>query len=105
MIKEHYNERAQRPDGDGGGRRRGGRDGGPLQRRVSAELSIAPSWEYPGYYDVYVHGHVHTSAPNCAVGMRLKGDDPVFNDDLSVSASGSPTTASSPCTGAYGTRI
>jgi len=52
-----------------------------------ATLSITPSWEHPGYYDVVVSGHIN--AANGTVGMRLIGDDPVFNDDLGVSRSGS----------------
>ena len=54
----------------------------------AAQLSITPSYEFPGYYDVYVSGHYNTTAANSAVGMRLKGDDPWFNDDLGVSVSG-----------------
>jgi hypothetical protein len=53
-----------------------------------ARLSITPSAEYPGYYNVVVSGHFHTTAFTSTVGMRLKGDDPVFNDDLSVSGTG-----------------
>lgn len=49
-----------------------------------AELYISPSWDHPGYYVVVVSGHVH-NAPGVRVGMRLIGDDPVFNDDLGVS--------------------
>lgn len=49
-----------------------------------AELYISPSWDYPGYYVVVVSGHVH-NAPGVTVGMRLIGDDPVFNDDLQLS--------------------
>ncbi|WP_456787951.1 hypothetical protein [Cellulomonas sp. P5_C5] len=51
-----------------------------------AELFISPSWDHPGYYVVVVSGHVH-NAPGITVGMRLIGDDPVFNDDLGVSRS------------------
>jgi hypothetical protein len=54
----------------------------------AAQLSITPSAEFPGYYDVYVSGQFNTNAPSTAVGMRLKGDDPWFNDDLGVSVSG-----------------
>ena len=53
-----------------------------------AHISIQPSLEHPGYYDVYVYGHYNTSALTSTVGMRLKGDDPVFNDDLGVSRTG-----------------
>lgn len=53
-----------------------------------AKLSITPSPEHPGYYDVVVSGHFTTNTPSTTVGMRLKGDDPVFNDDLGVSRSG-----------------
>lgn len=49
-----------------------------------AQLFISPSSEHAGYYVVVVSGHVHTSSP-VTVGMRLIGDDPVFNDDLGVS--------------------
>ena len=51
-----------------------------------ATLSIAPSGEYPGYYDVVVSGHINTGYGT--IGMRLIGDDPVFNDDLGVSRTG-----------------
>ena len=51
-----------------------------------ATLYITPSWEHPGYYDVVVSGHIN--AGYGTVGMRLIGDDPVFNDDLGVSRSG-----------------
>ena len=53
-----------------------------------ARLSITPSWEHPGYYNVVVSGHFNTTAAQTTVGMRLKGDDPWFNDDLGVSRSG-----------------
>lgn len=53
-----------------------------------ATLSITPSQEHPGYYNVVVSGHFNTTATQTTVGMRLKGDDPVFNDDLGVSATG-----------------
>lgn len=53
-----------------------------------AKLSITPSYEHPGYYDVVVSGHFNTSATQATVGMRLKGDDPWFNDDLGVSVTG-----------------
>lgn len=53
-----------------------------------AHISIQPSFDHPGYYDVYVYGHYNTSALTSTVGMRLKGDDPVFNDDLGVSRTG-----------------
>ncbi|WP_130512680.1 hypothetical protein [Krasilnikovia cinnamomea] len=49
-----------------------------------ARLSIAPAQDHPGYFDVYVSGHFNTTATLATVGMRLKGDDPVFNDDLGV---------------------
>ena len=51
-----------------------------------ATLYITPSWEHPGYYDVVVSGHINASYGT--IGMRLIGDDPVFNDDLGVSRSG-----------------
>ena len=51
-----------------------------------ATLSITPSWEHPGYYDVVVSGHINASYGT--IGMRLIGDDPVFNDDLGVSRTG-----------------
>ena len=51
-----------------------------------ATLSITPSGEYPGYYDVVVSGHI--TASYGTIGMRLIGDDPVFNDDLGVSRTG-----------------
>lgn len=54
-----------------------------------ARLRITPSAYYPGYYDVIVNGHVHGAPANSTVGIRLKGDDPVFNDDLGVSRTGS----------------
>lgn len=53
-----------------------------------ARLSIQPSAEHPGYYDVVVSGHFNTSQASTSVGMRLIGDDPVFNDDLGVSRTG-----------------
>lgn len=53
-----------------------------------ARLSISPSQAYPGYYDVVVSGHFNTTAAQTTVGMRLKGDDPWFNDDLGVSRTG-----------------
>jgi hypothetical protein len=54
----------------------------------SARVSITPSAEHPGYYDVVVSGHFNTTASQATVGMRLIGDDPVFNDDLGVSRTG-----------------
>ena len=54
----------------------------------TAQLNIVPSQDFPGYYDVYVFGHVHTTAYATSIGMRLKGDDPWFNDDLGVSVAG-----------------
>jgi hypothetical protein len=53
-----------------------------------ARLSITPSPDHPGYYNVVVSGHFNTTATVSTVGMRLKGDDPWFDDDLGVSASG-----------------
>jgi hypothetical protein len=53
-----------------------------------ARLYITPSQEHPGYYDVVVSGHFNTTKTQTTVGMRLKGDDPVFNDDLGVSRTG-----------------
>ena len=53
-----------------------------------AKLSITPSQEHPGYYDVVVSGHFNTTAIQSTVGMRLKGDDPWFDDDLGVSRTG-----------------
>ena len=53
-----------------------------------ARLSITPSFEHPGYYNVVVSGHFHTTAAQTTVGMRLKGDDPWFNDDLGVYRTG-----------------
>jgi hypothetical protein len=53
-----------------------------------ARLSITPSQEHSGYYDVVVSGHFNTSSASSTVGMRLKGDDPWFNDDLGVSRTG-----------------
>jgi hypothetical protein len=53
-----------------------------------ARLVISPSWEHPGYYDVYVSGHFNTNQVQTTVGMRLKGDDPWFDDDLGVSVTG-----------------
>jgi hypothetical protein len=53
-----------------------------------AKLYITPSLEQPGYYNVVVSGHFNTTARQATVGMRLKGDDPVFNDDLGISATG-----------------
>jgi hypothetical protein len=53
-----------------------------------AKLSITRSFEHPGYYDVVVSGHFNTTAVQTTVGMRLKGDDPWFNDDLGVSRTG-----------------
>jgi hypothetical protein len=52
-----------------------------------ARLYITASWEHPGYYHVVVSGHIHNAPDGTAVGMRLKGDDPWFNDDLGVSRS------------------
>jgi len=54
----------------------------------SAQLYITPSWEHPGYYDVVVSGHFNTTTPTTTVGMRLKGADQWFDDDLGVSVSG-----------------
>ena len=53
-----------------------------------AQLTISPSQEHPGYYNVVVSGHFNTTAASTTVGMRLKGDDPWFNDDLGVSRTG-----------------
>ena len=53
-----------------------------------ARLSITPSQEHPGYYNVVVSGHFNTTAAATTVGMRLKGADYWFDDDLGVSASG-----------------
>ena len=53
-----------------------------------ANLYITPSQEHPGYYNVVVSGHFNTNATSSTVGMRLKGDDPWFNDDLGVSTTG-----------------
>ncbi len=53
-----------------------------------AKLSITASSEHPGYYNVVVSGHFTSNAFATTVGMRLKGDDPWFNDDLGVSATG-----------------
>ena len=53
-----------------------------------AKLFITPSPYHPGYYDVVVSGHFNTTSPSTTVGMRLKGDDPWFNDDLGVSRGG-----------------
>ena len=53
-----------------------------------AKLWITPSQEHPGYYNVVVSGHFHTTATQTTVGVRLKGDDPWFNDDLGVSRTG-----------------
>jgi hypothetical protein len=53
-----------------------------------AKLYIAPSPDHPGYYDVVVSGRVNTTKPQITVGMRLKGDDTWFDDDLGVSATG-----------------
>ena len=54
-----------------------------------ARLSITPSFDRPGYYNVVVSGHFNTGVRVSTVGMRLKGDDPWFNDDLGVSRTGS----------------
>jgi hypothetical protein len=53
-----------------------------------ARLYVSPSQEHPGYYDVVVSGHFNTTATQSTVGMRLKGDDTWFDDDLGVSATG-----------------
>lgn len=53
-----------------------------------AKLSITPSWEHPGYYDVVVSGHFNTTGASTTVAMKLIGDDPWFNDDLGVSRTG-----------------
>jgi hypothetical protein len=53
-----------------------------------ARLYITPSQEHVGYYDVVVTGHFNTTQAQSDVGMRLKGDDPWFDDDLGVSLSG-----------------
>jgi hypothetical protein len=53
-----------------------------------AQLSITPSFERPGYYNVVVSGHFNTSVPSTTVGMRLKGSDFWFDDDLGVSVTG-----------------
>jgi len=53
-----------------------------------ARLYISPSAEHPGYYDVVVSGHFSTTQAQTTVGMRLKGDDPWFDDDLGVSGIG-----------------
>ena len=63
--------------------------GGALPASAAAQyatLHITPSWEHPGYYDVVVSGHINASYGT--IGMRLIGDDPVFNDDLGVSRTG-----------------
>jgi hypothetical protein len=60
----------------------------PASAANTAKLTIQPSFEHPGYYDVYVFGHFNTTAFQSSVGARLKGDDPVFNDDLGVSMVG-----------------
>jgi hypothetical protein len=54
----------------------------------SARLYISPSQEHPGYYNVVVSGHFNTTAPSTTVGMRLKGADFWFDDDLGVSVTG-----------------
>ena len=54
----------------------------------SARVYISPSYEHPGYYDVVVSGHFNTTQAQTTVGMRLKGDDPWFDDDLGVSRTG-----------------
>lgn len=53
-----------------------------------ARLSITPSQEHPGYYNVVVSGHFTTTKTQTTVGMRLKGDDVWFDDDLGVSRTG-----------------
>jgi hypothetical protein len=50
----------------------------------SARLFITPSDDHPGYYNVVVSGHFSTTRADTTIGMRLKGDDPWFNDDLGV---------------------
>jgi len=51
-----------------------------------ARLYITPSVEHPGYYNVVVSGQASTGART--VGMRLKGSDEWFDDDLGVSVTG-----------------
>jgi hypothetical protein len=53
-----------------------------------ATLHITRSQEHPGYYDVVVSGHFNTTATSSTVGMRLKGADSWFDDDLGVSVTG-----------------
>lgn len=53
-----------------------------------ARVVITRSQEHPGYYNVVVSGHFNTTRTQTTVGMRLKGDDPVFDDDLGVSRTG-----------------
>lgn len=53
-----------------------------------AKVWITPSEDHPGYYLVVVSGHFNTTTTQSTVGMRLKGDDPWFNDDLGVSRTG-----------------
>lgn len=52
-----------------------------------ARLSIVPSLNHPGYYNVIVTGHVH-GGTSASVVARLIGDDPVFNDELGVLLTG-----------------
>src|SRR4051794_24330162 len=53
-----------------------------------AKLYITPSFDHPGYYNVVVSGHFNTNVTQSTVGMRLKGDDEWFDDDLGVSRTG-----------------
>jgi hypothetical protein len=53
-----------------------------------AKLSISPSLERSGYYNVVVSGHFNNSRASSTVGMRLKGADVWFDDDLGVSVTG-----------------
>jgi hypothetical protein len=53
-----------------------------------ARLTITRNFDHPGYYNVSVVGHYNTTQATSTVGMRLKGADVFFDDDLGVSVTG-----------------
>jgi hypothetical protein len=55
---------------------------------TSAKLYVTRLVDNPSRCSVVVDGHFHTNTPSQGVGFRLKGDDPWFDDDLGISATG-----------------
>lgn len=55
---------------------------------TSAKLYITRLVDNPSRCSVVVDGHFHTNTVQQGVGFRLKGDDPWFDDDLGISATG-----------------